>query len=196
MNVHFFFSEQKILTLRNPASKEVSCSVFLLLVFLQFFLIGGQAMALEFRSSSFSHESSIPSNFTCEGSDISPQLSWGGAPEGTKSFALIADDPDAPAKTWTHWVIYNIPQDSTGLPQDFPHDPALPDGIRQGINDSGETGYGGPCPPPGKPHRYYFRLYALDSLLELEKNATKDQLLRAMKGHILEEAVLMGTYKR
>lgn len=155
-------------------------------------------MALELKSQSFSNGSRIPVQYTCEGNEISPELNWNNPPEGTKSFALIADDPDAPAKTWVHWVVYNIPADSTGLPEDFPHDKSLPDGIIQGINDSGETGYGSPCPPPGKEHHYYFKLYALDTMLEsqLDGQTTKEQLLRAMKGHVLEEAQIVGTYKR
>jgi len=153
-------------------------------------------MALELKSPAFSHESQIPPQYTCEGKDVSPHLQWSGVPDGTKSLALISDDPDAPSKTWVHWVIYNIPAGTRELHHGFPHDPSLPDGIRQGINDSGETGYGGPCPPPGKPHRYYFKLYALDCLLEIKGAVTKEKLLEAMKGHVLGEAVLMGTYER
>jgi hypothetical protein len=157
---------------------------------------GGGAMALELKSPAFLHESKIPPQYTCEGKDVSPHLQWSGVPDGTKSFALISDDPDAPSKTWVHWVIYNIPAESRELPQGFPHDPVLPDGIRQGINDGGEIGYGGPCPPPGRPHRYYFKLYALDCMLEIEGTATKEKLLEAMKGHVLGETSLMGTYER
>ncbi len=153
-------------------------------------------MALELKSPAFLHESKIPPQYTCEGKDVSPHLQWSGVPDGTKSFALISDDPDAPSKTWVHWVIYNIPAESRELPQGFPHDPVLPDGIRQGINDGGEIGYGGPCPPPGRPHRYYFKLYALDCMLEIEGTATKEKLLEAMKGHVLGETSLMGTYER
>ncbi|MDD5019300.1 MAG: YbhB/YbcL family Raf kinase inhibitor-like protein [Candidatus Omnitrophica bacterium] len=153
-------------------------------------------MAFELTSPAFSDTSKIPAEFTCEGKDASPRLQWRDVPADTKSFALISDDPDAPAKTWVHWVIYNIPGESRELPQGFPHDEALPDGVRQGVNDGGEIGYGGPCPPPGKPHRYYFKLYALDSTLEIEGTATKDKLLAATKGHVLGEAVLMGTYQR
>jgi len=134
-------------------------------------------MALELKSPAFLHESKIPPQYTCEGKDVSPHLQWSGVPDGTKSFALISEDPDAPSKTWVHWVIYNIPAESRELPQGFPHDPVLPDGIRQGINDGGEIGYGGPCPPPGRPHRYYFKLYALDCMLEIEGTATKEKLL-------------------
>jgi Raf kinase inhibitor-like YbhB/YbcL family protein len=157
---------------------------------------GGGAMALELKSPAFSNESKIPPQYTCEGKDVSPHLQWSGVPDGTKSLALISDDPDAPSKTWVHWVIYNIPAAARELPQGFPHDPSLPDGVCQGINDGGEIGYGGPCPPPGKPHRYYFKLYALNSPLEIKGTATKEKLLEAMKGHVLGEAVLMGTYER
>lgn len=190
-----FFLNQQTPFCRKSHHKKFSFLCFFL-VLLQLFLTGGQAMALKIESPSFSRESKIPALYTCEGSEISPQLEWSDSPQGTKSFALIAEDPDAVSKSWTHWVIFNIPADSTGLPQDFPHDEALPDGIRQGLNDEGNTGYGAPCPPPGKPHRYYFRLYALDDVLDLKGRVTKDQLLRAMKDHILEQSVIMGTYQR
>lgn len=153
-------------------------------------------MALEFKSPSFDRDGLIPSVFTCEGKDVSPALVWSNAPAGTKSFAIICDDPDAPMGTWVHWVIYNIPLQANGLPQGMAKDPALKDGSRQGMTNFGRTGYGGPCPPPGKPHRYYFKLYALDSMLDIEAQATKEALLEAMKGHILAEARIMGTYKR
>lgn len=153
-------------------------------------------MALTFESASFTQDSAIPALYTCEGSDISPQLAWSRPPQGTKSFALIVEDPDAMYKPWTHWVVFNIPEGSAGFPQNFAHDETFSDGTRQGVNDSGDTGYGGPCPPPGKPHRYYFRLYALDTILDLRGRVTKDQLLRAIRGHVLEQAELMGTYQR
>jgi hypothetical protein len=121
---------------------------------------------------------------------------WQGVPADTASFALISDDPDAPSGTWVHWVIYNIPASATGLPEGVLNLEVLADGSRQGINDGDDIGYGGPCPPPGKPHRYFFKLYCLDTMLDIKGTATKEKLLTAMKGHILAEASLMGTYKR
>jgi hypothetical protein len=138
----------------------------------------------------------IPAKYTCSGIDISPQLTWSGAPVGTRSFALICDDPDAPGGTWVHWVIYGLPATAVALPEKVAVVETLPDGSKQGVNDFRRVGYGGPCPPPGAPHRYYFKLYALDTALPLAPCATKMELLRAMKGHILAEAGLMGTYQR
>ncbi len=153
-------------------------------------------MALEIKSLVFEEGGNIPPKYTCKGADVSPPLSWNGAPEGTKSFALISDDPDAPFMTWVHWVIYNIPAEATGLGEDVPKEKTLPNGTTQGITDFRKIGYGGPCPPPGGPHRYYFKLYALDTKLDLKPGATKNALLEAMKGHILKEAQLMGKFKR
>lgn len=152
-------------------------------------------MPIELTSDVFSEGGVIPSEFTCDGEDISPPLSWNNLPEGTKSIAIIADDPDAPAGTWVHWVIYNIPADKQGLQQDFPTDEKLQDGTTQGKNDFGRTGYGGPCPPGGT-HRYYFRIYALDSSPELKPGLTKKELLENIKGHVIDEGELMGTYSR
>ena len=152
-------------------------------------------MALEIKSTAFAEGKSIPAKFTCDGQDISPQLSWTGAPAGTKSFALISDDPDAPVGTWVHWVAWNIPASSTGLAESTAKSASLPDGTRQGISDFKRPGYGGPCPPSGT-HRYFFKLYALDSILELPPNSNKAGLEAAMKGHILAQAQLMGTYSR
>jgi Raf kinase inhibitor-like YbhB/YbcL family protein len=138
----------------------------------------------------------IPKVYTCDGSDESPALFWSGAPEGTRSFALICDDPDAPVGTWTHWVIYGIPAEQTKLHEGTPASPDLPGGVKQGLNSWKRAGYGGPCPPPGKPHRYFFVLYALDSPLGLPPGASKEQVQAAMKGHILGRAELMGVYGR
>ena len=143
----------------------------------------------------FPEGGSIPSQFTCDGSDRSPALAWSGAPAGTRSFALICDDPDAPAGTWVHWVYYDIPATVAGLPEGVSADTHPDPGGTQGTNDFRRTGYGGPCPPGGT-HRYFFKLYALDTVLGLSPGATKRQLLQAMDGHILAEARLMGTYKR
>lgn len=153
-------------------------------------------MALKLESSAFQAGEKILAKYTCEGSDLSPPLSWGAGPAGTKSWVLIMDDPDAPMGTWVHWVAYNIPPSATGLAEGTPAQEKLADGTRQGINDFRKVGYGGPCPPPGKPHRYFFKLYALDALLELPSKATKAGLLEAMKNHILAEAQLMGQYQR
>lgn len=153
-------------------------------------------MALELKSPAFATGSPIPRRYTCEGDDASPTLMWQGAPANTQSFALIADDPDAPMGTWVHWVVYNIPAASTGLEEAVPGLENLPDGSRQGVNDSRDIGYGGPCPPPGKPHRYYFKLYALDTKVDVHGTATKEKLLAVMKGHVLAEASVMGTYQR
>ena len=120
-------------------------------------------MSLAVTTTTFSLGGAIPKGYTCDGADTSPDLSWSGAPAGVHSFALIADDPDAPVGTWTHWLIWNIPVQSTGLPKGVPKEETLGDGTRQGRNDFLRIGYGGPCPPPGKPHRYFFKVYALDA---------------------------------
>lgn len=139
----------------------------------------------------------IPIRHTCEGRDLSPPLTWGDPPEGTQSFALVCEDPDAPRGIWAHWVLFNLPAQVRGLPQGVEPDPELADGSRQGRNDFGRLGYGGPCPPPGHgPHRYYFRLYALDRLLALPPGATRADLLAAMDGHVLATAELMGRFER
>lgn len=168
--------------------------VVFLIVFAVFTMTQGGKMVI--KSPDFKNGEAIPKMFTCEGEDISPKLEWENAPSGTKSFALICDDPDAPMGTWVHWVIYNIPGDFKSLERNLPKKLKLENGILQGKNSWPKTGYNGPCPPPGKPHRYFFKLYALDTILNLKENATKEDLLSAMKGHILEEAETMGTYKR
>ena len=154
-----------------------------------------QAMSFEIHSPAFEQGGSIPARYTCDGDDVSPPLAWSGAPAGTKSLALIVDDPDAPdpaapRMVWVHWVLYNLPADSQGLPEGVS---ALPPGTREGLNDWKRTGWGGPCPPVGR-HRYFFKLYALDKVLPDLGHPTKSELLRAMEGHVLGEAVLMGTY--
>jgi Raf kinase inhibitor-like YbhB/YbcL family protein len=156
-------------------------------------------MALALTSVAFAHQGEIPSQYTCDGRDISPPLEWSGAPHDTKSFALIVDDPDAPdpaapKMTWVHWVLYNLPPSCSGLPQAVPAD-RLPSGTREGLNDWKRTGYGGPCPPIGR-HRYFFKLYALDVELPNLGKATKSELERAMRGHVLAQATLIGTYQR
>jgi Raf kinase inhibitor-like YbhB/YbcL family protein len=152
-------------------------------------------MSLTLSSSAFQDGRPILSVHTCDGRDSSPPLSWSGTPQGTKSVALISDDPDAPGKTWVHWVLYNVPSTVTRLPEGLPPDRELADGSRQGMTDFGRVGYGGPCPPSGT-HRYFFKLYALDTVLSLAPGATKAQLEAAMKGHVVTQAQLMGTYQR
>jgi len=153
-------------------------------------------MAFSITSTAFPNGGNIPRKFTCDGADASPELSWTAPPSGTQSFALIADDPDAPVGNWTHWVLYDLPAGTASLPEDVPKSEELPNGARQGRNDFRRIGYGGPCPPPGKPHRYFFRLYALNSKLNLKPGATKADVEKAMEGHVLAKAELMGKYRR
>ena len=157
---------------------------------------GGAALAFELKSAAFKSGETIPRRYTCEGEDVSPPLAWAGAPSGTKSFALVCDDPDAPVGTWVHWVLYDVSAAVTGLPEGVRPVPTLDDGSRQGANDFRRPGYGGPCPPRGAPHRYLFRLYALDTAPGLAPGATKAALLKAMDGHTLGLAELMGRYAR
>ncbi|MEK6558080.1 MAG: YbhB/YbcL family Raf kinase inhibitor-like protein [Candidatus Margulisiibacteriota bacterium] len=154
---------------------------------------GGEKMQII--SSAFTEGSMITAKYTCDGRDISPPLEWKDVPDAAKSFALISDDPDAPVGTWVHWVIYNIPPNVTKFDENMPREKEFKNGMRQGSNDWPKIGYGGPCPPSGT-HRYYFKLYALDMMLNLKPGATKAQLVQAMKGHILAEAQLMGKYSR
>ena len=153
-------------------------------------------MTLSLSSTAFRDGERIPAKYTCEGQDISPQLEWDGVPEESKSLALIMDDPDAPGGVFTHWVLFNLPPDSRDLPEAVPSASQLSSGALQGRNDFSRMGYGGPCPPPGRPHHYRFTLYALDKQLDLRAGVSKEQLLEAMKGHILEQARLTGTYQR
>ena len=150
---------------------------------------------MQLTSSAFTQGQPIPLKYTCDGSNISPPLAWTGAPSSTKSFALIMDDPDAPAGTWVHWVIYNLPATEHALPEAVPATAKLADGALQGKNSWPKPGYGGPCPPSGT-HRYFFKIFALDTLLKLPADADKAQLLAAMEGHVSAQAELMGTYKR
>ena len=152
-------------------------------------------MVYQLSSPVFVHKSAIPLKYSCKGDNISPELTWSDPPEGTMSYGLIMDDPDAPAGTWVHWVLYNIPGKLRGLPESIPQDKEIADLGVSGVNSSSKYGYSGPCPPIGT-HRYFFRLYALDTLLDLEPGATKPELIKAMQGHILAVAELMGTYNR
>ncbi|UJS17345.1 MAG: YbhB/YbcL family Raf kinase inhibitor-like protein [Candidatus Jettenia sp.] len=152
-------------------------------------------MKIEIKSPAFEEGGMIPQKYTCDGEDISPPLSWNSVPNGTKSLALICDDPDAPMGTWVHWVLFNLPANIQGLPENRPHQKTFENGAKQGITDFKKIGYGGPCPPSGT-HRYYFKLYALDTEINLDAGITKQQLLKAMEGHIIAEGQLMGKYKR
>jgi Raf kinase inhibitor-like YbhB/YbcL family protein len=171
------------------------------------FLAGGasttlaedRSMSLKLTSSAFAAGAEIPSAYTCEGKDLSPPLAWSGAPSGTKTFALVVDDPDAPdpaapKMTWVHWVLYELPASASGLSEAV-SPRSLPAGTRQGLNDWKRTGYGGPCPPVGR-HRYFFKLYALDGALDDLGRPTKPALEKAMQGHVLAQATLIGTYQK
>ncbi|MGH9739670.1 MAG: YbhB/YbcL family Raf kinase inhibitor-like protein [Candidatus Acidiferrales bacterium] len=151
-------------------------------------------MALQLTSSAFQDGQPIPKKNTCDGRDVSPDLAWSGAPDETKSLALIVDDPDAPGKVWVHWVIYDLPADARGLPEGVPQDRELRDGARQGKNDFGKIGYGGPCPPRGPAHRYFFKLYALREKTGLKPGANKDELELAIKGRVVAQATLTGKF--
>jgi Raf kinase inhibitor-like YbhB/YbcL family protein len=154
-------------------------------------------MTIKVQSTAFAHEATIPTKYTCDGQDISPPLVWSGVPKKAEGLTLIADDPDAPRGTWVHWVLFNLPADVTKLVEDVPSRETLENGARQGMNDFKKIGYGGPCPPKGHgAHRYFFKIYALDTKLDLQSGATKDQLLRATDGHVLAGGQLMGKYSR
>jgi len=153
-------------------------------------------MKIELTSTAFREGETIPKMHTGDGKDVSPPLAWSKPPEGTKSLILICDDPDDPRGTWVHWVLFNLPAETRSLEQGVLAQDSLANGAKQGKNDFGDAGYGGPSPPKGKPHRYFFKLYALDTQLDLNSGATKDQVVAAMKGHILAEGQLMGRYGR
>lgn len=153
-------------------------------------------MAFQLTSTAFPHNGEVPRQYTCDGPDVSPPLQWTDPPPKTRSLSLICDDPDAPVGTWVHWVLFHLPETARGLAEAVPKDPTLADGSKQGTNDFRRLGYGGPCPPPGPAHRYFFKLYALDNIPELKPGATKKDLERAMQGHILAEAQFIGHYQR
>jgi Raf kinase inhibitor-like YbhB/YbcL family protein len=153
-------------------------------------------MSMKLTSVAFEEGAFIPVQHTCEGKDVSPPLTWTNVPAEAKSLALICDDPDAPVGTWVHWVLYDLSPKFSELPEAVPPSGVTPEGAKQGVNDFRRSGYGGPCPPPGSPHRYFFKLYALDLEPGLPAGATKADLLRAMEGHILAEGQLVGLYKR
>jgi len=151
---------------------------------------------IQLTSAAFQEGKPIPVQYTCDGTNISPPLAWAGVPGGTKSLALIVDDPDAPGRTWVHWVVYQVSPDLMGLPEGLVNYSNAGGIGTAGKNDFNKLGYGGPCPPKGKPHRYFFKLYALDTDLELQQGTTKTQLEATMQGHILAQGQLMGTYGR
>ena len=157
---------------------------------------GSKGSTVQLTAAAFKPGSDIPAQFTCDDSDVSPALSWSTPPEHTQTFALVMEDPDAPGRTWVHWVLYEVPATEHELPEGVAPKSTLPSGARQGRNDFGKIGYGGPCPPPGPAHRYYFKLYALEGRLDLRAGATRAQLDRSMRGHILAQAELMGRYRR
>ncbi len=168
-------------------------------IFIGIIIAKEEVMAFELTSPAFKNGEEIPVKYTCQGEDISPPLKWSGVPEGTKSLALIVDDPDAPdpenpKMVWVHWVLYNIPPDIGQLEEGVGKDD-LPPQVDHGLNDWKRTGYGGPCPPIGR-HRYFFKLYALDTLIRGLKRPTKQELERAIRGHVLSKAELIGTYKK
>lgn len=167
-----------------------------IVIFLILIVCGFSAYALELTSGAFENGGQIPTAYSCDSVDASPSLSWSGVPANTVSFVLICDDPDAPFGTWVHWVVFNIPKERTHLEEDFAKVAVAEDGTMQGLNDFGKVGYGGPCPPEGKAHRYLFKLYALDTTLSLSEQATKKDIIKAMQGHIIAETKLIGTYKR
>jgi Raf kinase inhibitor-like YbhB/YbcL family protein len=151
-------------------------------------------MPFELTSTAFSAGEPIPRRFTGEGEDLSPPLEWKNSPEGTTTYAIVVDDPDAPDRVFVHWIIYNLPGISRELAEGVPKEPSLPNGAKQGRNDFGEIGYSGPAPPPGSAHHYFFRIYALDSGVNLPPGASKEELLVSMHNHILDQAELIGTY--
>jgi Raf kinase inhibitor-like YbhB/YbcL family protein len=158
--------------------------------------VGSTAPALPVESSAFKDGAAIPEEYTCDGKDTSPPLSWASPPAGTQSLALIVDDPDAPAGTWVHWVVFNLPATAASLPAGVPADRTIATGGVHGSNSWKQLGYGGPCPPKGSTHRYFFKLYALDSSLDLQAGASKADLEQAIKDHVLAQGQLIGTYSR
>jgi len=159
---------------------------------------GQQAPAQTFKleTTAFTPGGDIPTRYTCQGADVSPALTWTDPPAGTKSFVLIADDPDAPIGTFVHWVVYDLPATAQRLPEAIAGNDEMGGGGRQGVNDFRMSGYAGPCPPPGKYHRYFFRLYAVDKVLNLKGGATRREVDRAMQGHVLAQAEVMGRFRR
>jgi Raf kinase inhibitor-like YbhB/YbcL family protein len=150
---------------------------------------------IKIESKAFGNMQPIPSQYTCDGADVSPPLAWSNVPAAAQSLVLISDDPDAPAGTWVHWVVYDLPAATDSLPENIPKADTLSGGGKQGKTDFGRTGWGGPCPPAGT-HRYFFKLYALDIMLNLSAGKTRAEIEKAMQGHVLAQGELIGTYKR
>jgi Raf kinase inhibitor-like YbhB/YbcL family protein len=155
-----------------------------------------ELMPIVVKSTAFHEGEAIPARYTADGADVSPPLTWSGVPDGTRSLAVVCEDPDAPRGTWAHWVLFNLPADARQLAEGVPPEPSPPGGGMHGTNSFGKLGYGGPSPPPGKPHRYYFKLFALNATLPLEPGAARDDVLRAVDGRVLGEGWLMGRYGR
>lgn len=151
---------------------------------------------IKLTSSAFAEGEAIPAKYTCDGEDASPPLAWANVPADARNIAIVCEDPDAPGGLWVHWVLYGLPGSVRELPAGLPATETLPIGAKQGTNDFDRYGYGGPCPPPGKAHRYFFRIFAVDVVVTLHPGATRDELLSAMEGHILAQGQLMGLYKR
>lgn len=166
-----------------------------ILIFSMLFL-PAYVSAMEIESEDFLDGGQINSMYTCDADNVSPRLAWKNVSPQAKSLVLICDDPDAPSKSWSHWVVFNIPAHKAGLDGGVPRQGVFDDGMTQGVNDFGKVGYDGPCPPPAGPHRYFFRLYAVDIRLILDDNSTKAAVLDAIEGHIIGEAVTFGTYER
>lgn len=156
----------------------------------------GVKMSIQITSPAFEEGKPIPKKHTCGGPDVSPPLEWKGVPEASKSLVIMCDDPDAAMGTWVHWVLFNLPPDATKIAENVAKKPILDGGARQGVNDFQRVGYGGPCPPPGKTHRYFFKLYALDTMIDVGEGVHKKDVEKAMQGHVLAQGQLMGTYKR
>lgn len=174
--------------------KLVSVAVILLLFIV--FALGGEVMAFQIKSAAFKPQGAIPAKYTCDSIDISPPLSWDDPPGGTQSFVLIVDDPDAPLGTWVHWVLYDLPHNLSEVHEGVSKKDTLETGAKQGKNDFRRIGYGGPCPPPGSPHRYFFKLYALNAKLNLKPGLTKQEVEKSMQGKVLAQTQLIGKYKR
>lgn len=176
--------------------KKIIKKMFPLVLTVFLLSAGGEAMALMIKSPAFNDGGAIPDKYTADGRDMSPPLFWEDVPDGAVSFAIICEDPDAPGGVWVHWVIYNIVKGTRKLSENIPPYDIVENGAKHGVNDFRRVGYGGPAPPPGIEHRYYFRIYALDRMLEAGSGLTRDELLKAMNGHIIEESELMGRFKR
>jgi Raf kinase inhibitor-like YbhB/YbcL family protein len=191
-----------VLSFLNNKTNQITSFILILSLIISFQNLSqtkshGKKMEIKLSSTAFKEGDFIPSKYSCEGANISPQLHWSDAPKNAKSYAIIVDDPDAPGGDFVHWVIYNIPGNLSELHEDITPSRNIPDEVMLGTNSFGRISYGGPCPPSGKAHRYFFKLYALDTVLHhLESGATKQQLLSAMDGHIIAEGHLIGKYKR